>query len=529
VSFAQDAPVDPPPRTDPPKTDPPPDAPKPDAPKPDAPKPDAPPDGPATPPEPPPKAEQPAPPKEPAAAPAIPPPPAEKPHEGSFQFGMYGRVVAATDGHGGPGADSELVARGSRMDEDNYAEIELRREDHWETTGIKTAIVVTLAMASPVFHYAGKFDLNAAIRNLYLEARDIGTKGLAAFAGSKMVRGDDIYLLDWWPLDNLNILGGGFTYKHPVGFFGQLTVGATQPDVPFFKQTVLRPAPLDQFGASTVPFLNRQKLIGALKVGFNHTFGADPTDETTRANKPGVKAFLYGEGHALAEGEREREPGGPVEQLPSDGGFVAGGQFTAYTGQRNTFIHLFFRYAGNLAAFGQWGAPGQLTEQRTSEGARELIAAVGGNVEYDFFGLLLGGYFRSFRDPTPVLNYEDVDEGVVAIRPSVWFGDIAGLSLEGSFQVAQRGVLYRDPEAPLAPAEGPALASYFRVGIIPFITPAGRGSFTRPHIRAMYNIGFRNSVAQLLYPEDHPYRERDIEHFIGLGAEWWFNSYSYGF
>ena len=90
-------------------------------------------------------------------------------------------------------------------------------------------------------------------------------------------------------------------------------------------------------------------------------------------------------------------------------------------------------------------------------------------------------------------------------------------------------MLYRDPEAPLAPAEGPALASYFRVGIIPFITPAGRGNFTRPHIRAMYNIGFRNSVANLLYPEDHPYRERDIEHFIGLGAEWWFNSYSYGF
>ena len=453
--------------------------------------------------------------------------PVETPHKGSFEFGAYGRAVAAANGDGGPGQEADIVAHGSRMDEDNYAELELRREDEWATTGISTYVVATLAVASPVFHYTGDFELNAAIRNLYLEARNIGTPGLSAFAGSRMVRGDDIYVLDYWPLDNLNLLGGGAAYQHDVGFFGQVAVGATQPDVPFFKQTVLRPAPLSQFGAVPTPLLNRQKLIGALKVGYNHTFRDKPED--SRAGKPGIKAILYAEGHALAEGVREDEPGGVTEQLPSDGGFVAGAQFTAYTGERDTHVHVFFRYAGDLAAYGQFANPGQLGADDTTTGAREVVAAIGGNAEFDFFGVMAGAYFRSFRDATPTLNYDDVDEGAVVLRPSFFFGEIAGLSLEGAFQIAQRGVIYQDPEDVAAPPEGPALASVVRIGLMPFISPAGRGNFSRPQIRAIYNLGIRSSVAKLLYPEDHPFRDRELEHFIGLGAEWWFNSSSYGF
>ncbi len=457
----------------------------------------------------------------------LPPVPVEQPHKGSFEFGSYGRMIAATDGQGGPGADADIVARGTRMDEGNYAEAELRREDHWDGTGIDTSIVITLAIASPVFHYSGDFELNAAIRNLFLEARNVGVEGLSAFVGSRMVRGDDIYALDYWPLDNLNLLGGGAAYRHKAGFFGQLTVGATQPDVPFFKQTVLRPAPLDQFGATPVALLNRQKLIGAAKVGYGYKFGElAPGAKDTRA---GIKAALYGEGHALPEGEREEEPGGLVEQLPSDGGFVLGGQFTAYTGKRDTHISLFFRYASDLAAYGQFANPGQLTAEKTTDGAREMVAAIGGNAEVDFFGVLAGAYFRSFRDATPTLNYDDVDEGAVVLRPTFFFGEIAGVSLEGTFEVAQRGVIYQDPDDTEKAPEGPALASMFRIGLMPFISPAGRGNFSRPHIRAIYNLGVRSSVARLLYPEDHPYRERELEHFIGLGAEWWFNSSSYGF
>ncbi|NUP11128.1 MAG: hypothetical protein HOW73_34215 [Polyangiaceae bacterium] len=457
-------------------------------------------------------------------APTAPPePPKEPEHKGSFEFGSYGRVVAAVNGDGGPGHDADIVSHGSRMDEDNYAEAELRREDDWGKTGIHTNVVVTLAIASPVFHWSGDFELNAAIRNLYLEARDIGVKGLAAWAGSRMVRGDDIYLLDWWPLDNLNLLGAGVSYAHEVGTAGQLVVGATQPNVPFFKQTVERPAPLDQFGSVSVPLLDRQKLIGALRLSHNQKFG----DRDKPG--PGVKAVLYGEGYTLPEGKHEPEPGAELEQLPSDGGFSIGGQVTLYSGKRDTFVHVFARYSSNLAAYGQFTAPGQLNLEKTTSGAREIVVATAGNAEIEFFGVMMGAYFRSFRDASEALNFEDVDEGAVVLRPTFFLGDIAGISLEGTFEMAQRGVLHQNPDAPEGAPEGPAIGSIWRVGIIPYISPAGRGDYVRPHLRAIYNLAVRDETARQFYPVDHPFREHKLEHFFGLGAEWWFNSSSYGF
>jgi hypothetical protein len=64
---------------------------------------------------------------------------------------------------------------------------------------------------------------------------------------------------------------------------------------------------------------------------------------------------------------------------------------------------------------------------------------------------------------------------------------------------------------------------------MPILSPAGRGNYSRPHIRAIYNVAFRDESAKLLYPVDDGFRNRSVEHFIGAGAEWWFNSSSYGF
>ncbi len=496
-------PADPPP-ADPKPAEPPPEEPKPAEPAPEVakPKPEAP------------KAEEPkAKPEEPKTK--------EPEHEGSFEFGSYGRVVAAWNGEGGPGRDADIVAHGSRMDEDVYAEIELRREDFWGVTGIRTNVVATLAIASPIFHYDGDFDVAMAVRNLYLEAKDIGLPGLSAWAGSRMVRGDDIYLLDFWPLDNLNLLGAGGGYRHEAGTSVGVHVGATQPDSVFFRQTVVRPAPLEQFGAVPVELLDRQKVIAAVRVAHDQRFG----DRDKPG--PGIKAILYGEGHGLPEGIREAKPG-QKEQLPSDDGLVVGGQVTLYSGQRDTFVHLWGRYARGLGAFGQFASPGQLSPDKTTEGAHELLFAAAGNAEIDFFGVMVGAYVRSFRDASERLNFEDVDEGIVIVRPTFWFGDIAGASLEGAFEMAQRGVIAAGPEDPSAAPEGPFVASLWRIGLMPFITPAGRGNYTRPHIRLIYNAAFRSDRTLQLYAEDDGFHARNVEHFIGAGAEWWFNSSSYG-
>jgi maltoporin len=468
-----------------------------------------------------------------------PSPAAPSQHQGSFSFGSYGRMIAGTDARGGPGRDADIVAHGSRLDESNYVELELRRDDAWEATGAKTRLVATIAFAHPVFHYDGNFDAHLAARNLYLEERDLGLEGLAVWAGSRMLRGDDIYLLDWWPLDNLNTVGAGVGYHRDLGAqppdpgaadqarragrpgFGWIDVhvhgGLSRPDSPFYLQTVDRPAPLDQIGSVTVTTLDRQRFIGSVRAEYGHRLG----------ERAGIKGVVYGESHQLPAGERETAIPREFEALPSDDGFVIGGQLGVWTGERGTHLNVYARYATGLAAYGQVATPGQLTFEDTTSGASEVLVAAGANAEAGPVGILLGTYYRSFRDASPSLDFDDVDEGIVAVRPAVFFGELGGLAVEGSLQMAQHGVVSDDPDDPAAPPEGPRTASMWRLGVVPFLSPAGRGNFSRPQFRFIYAASFRDDVARQLYAEDDVFGLREVEHFVGVGAEWWFNSTTY--
>lgn len=487
--------------------DPPPDAPKPlEAPKPA---------DPATPPD--------APKPPPADAPKPPePPPPPRPQSG-FGFGSYGRVIAATDARGRPARDADIVAHGSRLDEGNYVELELHRNDYWQKTDSTTRIVATLAVAGQPFHYNGTFDAKIAVRNLFIEERDLGLKGLSVWAGSRMYRGDDIYLLDWWPLDSLNTMGGGARFDILKNTFLALHGGLSQPSSSFYVQEVNRPPVFNQTGAAKVTILNRQRFIGSAKA--SHIF---PIGEG------GIKLVAYGEAHRLPAGQRESKIPQKFEDVPGDGGVVIGGQVSAYTGQRGTHLNLYFRYATGLAAYGDFATPSELGVDKTASGAREILGALGGNWEIGPFGLLAGAYIRSFRNASKALDFDDVDEGIVALRPQIFFGEIGGLAVEGSYQAQQRGVLAAiDTSAdgavtPVPVPTGGLNASLFRIGVVPFFSPAGRGSFSRPQIRVIYVATFRDQGARSLYPQDDVFSLHKVEHFFGFGAEWWFNSSSYG-
>jgi maltoporin len=67
-------------------------------------------------------------------------------------------------------------------------------------------------------------------------------------------------------------------------------------------------------------------------------------------------------------------------------------------------------------------------------------------------------------------------------------------------------------------------ASAWRFGVIPFVTPAGRGNFTRPHLRAIYAATLRDDGALRLYAPDDPFGRFNVEHYLALSCEWWFNS-----
>ena len=123
-------------------------------------------------------------------------------------------------------------------------------------------------------------------------------------------------------------------------------------------------------------------------------------------------------------------------------------QLGLFTGKRSTHLNLVFRYAGGLGAYGEFNAPSRLSTERTSKGAREILGALSGNYEIGPFGVLAGAYFRSFRNASTDLDIDDVDEGIIIARPTVWFGKIAGLSVEGSYQAQRRGVLVGNGQRP---------------------------------------------------------------------------------
>jgi hypothetical protein len=429
-----------------------------------------------------------------------------------FHFGSYGRVIAGGDATGRPGRDGDVVARGSRLDESNYAELELRREDYWKNSGAYTRIVATSAFANPAFHYTGQFDARIALRNLYLEVRNAGVRGLSVWAGSRMYRGDDIYLLDFWPLDNLNTIGGGIGYTFKSGTELKFHAGLNQPTDPFYRQTILRPPAYNQFGQAEVAILDRQKLVSSLKLTHIWPIGATG----------GVKGVLYGELHYVPQGQREVESK-LYEDVPKDMGFVAGAQLSAFTGKRSTYFNLTTRFAQGIAAYGELNAPRQLRTDRTAKGAYELLITLSGNFEKGPFGVLMGSYYRQFRNASRGLDWDDLNEGIVIVRPHVWFAKIAGVAVEASYQAQQRGVLVEQDPGLFKPV----FAQVARFGLLPFITPGGPGAFQRPHIRLIYLLSVRDAGARSLYPTDDVFSRRTIDHFIGVGAEWWFGSTSY--
>ena len=434
----------------------------------------------------------------------------EDAHRGEFYFGSYGRIVAASDLDGRLGRQSRLTAWAPRVDEDDtYAELELRREDHF--AGMDTQIVATVAFGGPLFHFDGEFDEVIAIRNLFAEVRHLLTPGLAVWAGSRMWRGDDVYLLNFWPLDNLNMVGGGARYA--LDDIGELSlaVGLSQPNDPFQRQEVLAPARVG-FSPETVLFLDRPRLVTAGKLTW-WPFGRFAGD--------GMKAILYGEGHYLPSGRREDEEGF-IEQLPDDAGWVLGAQLGGYLTSTRTFANLFVRYARGLGAYDPLGVPFREGSVIQTGRAEEFRVALSANWEVDMFGLQLGAYYRWFRDADPnVFDRAALSEGAVNARPMLWFGRFVGLAVDVSYSGMATSAINETTGAP----EG---GHQFKLGVMPFVSPFGRGTYTRPHLRVIYSLTVRDDGARALYPALDPRSANNVEHFLGIGVEWWFSSSSYG-
>ena len=123
----------------------------------------------------------------------------EKKEERGFIFGSYGRVQPATDLEGGSAKWVNIVGHGSRLEQGSYVELDLAYLFEQPANGPKFDFVSTLAFSESLFHSNGKWAALNTLRNLFVRAENIIWKPLNMWVGSRMFRGDDIYLLDFWP------------------------------------------------------------------------------------------------------------------------------------------------------------------------------------------------------------------------------------------------------------------------------------------------------------------------------------------
>ena len=280
------------------------------------------------------------------AAPVTLPPTPQQRYDLGFRFGTYGRVLAGSDLRGGKPEPANIVAHGPRIVERSYLELDFSYGLEAPQTGMRLRPVVTIAFDGTLFHDNGNFDARPALRNVYLDAQI--HKQLTAWAGSRMYRGDDIYLFDYWPLDDQNTVGGGLVYRNAApGRRNYVELAAhagfnrlVEPSE-FQFQTDDVPDNLDGIGERTIIQLDRQRFV---------TSGTATYYITDRPDTPNFKIKLHGEYHALSNGTRRLQTDDSLQQLPADSGYLIGAQIgtwgyaPAHLNYRR-HLNLFARYA----------------------------------------------------------------------------------------------------------------------------------------------------------------------------------------
>jgi len=439
--------------------------------------------------------------------------------EAGFRFGSYGRVLAGTDMRGGKPAKILVVAHGPRIVEDSYLELEfsygfLREKD----TTIVVRPIITLAFDGTLFHDTGEFDAQPALRNMFLDGR-IGDD-LTLWVGSRMYRGDDIYLFDYWPLDDINTVGAGIQYAPRVHIRGgeehlegAAHIGFNRLNNEFQFQEIDVANPVQ--GATTVEQLNRQRIVASTTLAYVAPY---------EGVGPGIKLKVHGEYHALPAGTRKRMDG-TLESLPSDRGFLVGAELGTFglSGDKRfrRHLNLFTRYAKGLAAFDELAPPTTFGPELTTSRANEFTFGVSGNWDHALGNLMVGALSRRFVDAdTSSTDPDDGWEYAIDARPLVKVARDFFVGGDVSYQA-------RFPQG-LNPitlnAEDPAV---FQIAPMIAWSPMGPSSYDRPQIRFVYRAAHLNQAALDLYVPDDPRHGHPWQFFLGAQAEWWFNSSTY--
>ncbi|MCA9542926.1 MAG: carbohydrate porin [Myxococcales bacterium] len=422
-------------------------------------------------------------------------------------FGSYGRIGFFADPDGARGTQRQIVAFGPRLIEDNYLELDFGYIPY-RGKEAQVRALITVSFFDQLFHYDGKADAKIGLRQAYVEAEKLWGTGAFAWVGSRWVRGNDIYLLNFWPMDELNVVGFGGGWRDGSTDL-MLTFALNRLENGLQVQRV--PVPSNGYGAQEAELLDRQKrLIAAMA---EKRYGGHD-------GQLGLKVRLYSELHHLPSGKRYYgDSYTEFEPLPDDLGFVAGVQFGAWNMPGpGGHLNLWLRYAQGLAVYDELGTPFGLNKDRRAVDAQEFRLALAGNLELKDAAVSLqyGGYARIFKDAD--VNEEDFDdrqEYAFAVRPQLNLG-IFTPAVEASVQLSRPNGL--NPRT-----NQQQVAQVTQLAVIPALTFGDLiGSYTRPQLRFIYAVSLLNQAAMDYYPIDDPRSAQDLAHYIGVNAEWWF-------
>ncbi len=439
-----------------------------------------------------------------------------------FTFGSYGRVSAGTDLRGGKPEAVDVVGIGPRIVEPSYLELDLGYR-HYLPRGGELRTHVTLAFDDTLFHATGDFDAQPAIRNLFVEG-DV-TRSLTAWVGSRMYRGRDIYLLDYWPLEDQNTVGGG-AGLHRGKLDVRAHVGWNRLADEFMYQTIEVPDPAQ--GATTVTQLNRQRMVASTTAAWRLLTASDTTDQSAEVK-------VHGELHRLAAGERERDDG-TREALPADSGFTLGAELAVWDVRVNgipdelaptTHASLFARYSRGLAAFDELAPPTSFDASLTTGGASEFVLGAAANFDHPWFSVS-GGYLarRTIDADGDTTDVDDAWEHTVAVRPLVSLGDPPHQT--GLFLGADLSYQVRFPHGPSTTTGLISDPAVLQLAPMLVWSPRGQSAYARPQLRLVYRAAHQNQGARDAYVPDDPRGDETWMHYLGLQAEWWFGNSTTG-
>lgn len=428
-----------------------------------------------------------------------------------FKIGSYGRMGASGNFEGGQGEVAQVASFGDRLQLPPYVELDFTLSEA-AADGARFKAVFTPAIAGDPFHYTGEWEADLAVRNAYAEATGFSAAPLSAWVGARMLRGDDVYLLNFWPLDNVNTMGAGLRLA-PKGWAFEGHIGKTRLVNSDLQNQLIGEARPDAAGQELVRVLDRQRTVGTLKGSREVEVG-----ELT------LRVSAYGELHLLPEGTRIREGRDEriEEELPADRGSIVGMQASLWGWGPDSFVHLWLRRGTGLAIPGNLNLPlDGLAADRTYAGAREHLVALAGNSEGPGnYGVLWGAYARLFRDADDSLtDFDDAAEGTVVLRPAWHFAKHASLAGEVSHQWRQSpGINPRSGEV--------GLPQVTRLAVLPSLQPH-RSNLSRPQLRLQYVYSHLNNDARWMYPSTDPRAQTNHQHLVGVVAEWWLDSVTY--